>query len=186
MKTSKFILKNFSFFLLKLIPITVVKKKKNELIIYVNKQKLYSILYFLNKNTQCQFKILSDLCAIDLYKQNNRFLLVYNLLSITYNTRIRIKSPVNEFDKIISIKNIFKTSNWFEREIFDMFGLYFKSNNDLRRILTDYGFEGFPLRKDFPVTGYLEIYYNEKKNKIIYKNIKLNQNFRYFTLKQFW
>lgn len=157
-----------------------------ELFIKVPVNKLLNIIYFLKNHTQSQFKILSDICALDFPWKKNRFEIVYNLLSLTYNSRIVILVSVTEDGIVPSITSIYKVAGWFEREIWDLFGIYFSNHNDLRRILTDYGFKGHPLRKDFPLTGYTELryFYNEKR--IIVDEVTLTQDFKNFYFKNTW
>jgi NADH/F420H2 dehydrogenase subunit C len=146
------------------------------------------VLYFIKYNIVCQFKLLMDICGIDnLQKQTKeRFEINYNLLSIKYWQRIHIKLHINEFIPVNSVINIYKSANWYEREVWDMFGIFFKNHSDLRRILTDYGFEGFPMRKDFPQTGYLELRYNNESKHLIYEPLELSQDFRIFDFLSPW
>jgi NADH:ubiquinone oxidoreductase subunit C len=127
---------------------------------------IYSTLMFFNKHSLCQFKVVSDIVCYDSVNRFFRFCIVYNILSVRFNLGIRIFSKLNELTTILSVSGLFKATNWIEREIFDFFGIFFFLNNDLRRILTDYGFKGYPLRKDFPLTGFIEIYYDDSKKKI--------------------
>jgi len=112
-------------------------------------------------HTNSQFKVLSDICAVDFLKKSTRFEIIYNLLSIRFNTKIRIKTLLNELTPINTITNVFECANWWEREVWDLFGIFFTQHPDLRRILTDYSFKGHPLRKDFPLSGFLEIRYDD-------------------------
>ena len=153
------ILKKFSQYLLKILPIINYTLYKNELCINISINKLIPILFFLKNHTNSQFKILSEICAVDYINKKKRFEIIYNLLSIRFNSRLKIKVSLNELQPINSIIEIYKSANWSEREIWDMFGIFFSNHPDLRRILTDYGFEGHPLRKDFPLSGFLEIFY---------------------------
>lgn len=149
---------------------------------------------FFKKHSNFKCKILADIVGIDLLNSQirtrsnmqERYFLVYNLLSVLYNTRILIYKKHHEYIYTISLTNIFKSAGWLEREVWDLFGIFFFQNIDLRRILTDYGFEGFPLRKDFPLTGYLEISYNEKKKSIVYKKVEMAQEFRNFKFLTPW
>jgi NADH/F420H2 dehydrogenase subunit C len=165
-----------------------VQLKKGEYNLYLkNEQDIEKVLYFLKYNINTQFKLLMDICGIDyMEKYKNRFEISYNLLSIKYWIRLHIKTHINEFTPINSIMNIYKSANWYEREIWDMFGIFFKNHNDLRRILTDYGFEGFPLRKDFPQTGYIELRYNNDFKHLVYEPIELSQDFRNFDFLSPW
>lgn len=180
------ILNEFGFYLLKILPIINYTVFKNELSIYISPNKIIPILFFLKNHTNSQFKILSDIVAVDYIHKKDRFMIIYNLLSIRFNSRLQIKISINELQSIDSIIKVYSVANWFEREIWDMFGIFFNNHSDLRRILTDYGFEGFPLRKDFPLTGYLEIYYNELKKRVIYKPINLAQQYRVFKFNSPW
>jgi NADH-quinone oxidoreductase subunit C len=124
--------------------------------------------------------------AVDYPSRKDRFDVVYNLLSVRFNTRIRVKVIINEFQSLESITSIYSAAGWFERETWDMFGIFFINHPDLRRILTDYGFEGYPLRKDFPLSGYIEVRYNESKKRVVYEKLMLPQEFRLFTFETPW
>jgi NADH dehydrogenase (ubiquinone) Fe-S protein 3 len=130
--------------------------------------------------------MLSCISGVDLVSNTNRFVVVYELLSLTYNSRIRIKVFVDEKEKLKSICALFINSNWWEREIWDMYGVYFDNHPDLRRILTDYGFEGHPLRKDFPISGYVEVKYDENKKRIVVEPLELSQELRLFSFSSPW
>ena len=177
---------NFLQYLLKLLPITHSSIVEDQLFITIQSSKILSVLAFLKYHTNCQYKILTDLCVIDYPANKNRFSLIYNLLSITFNSRLKVTIQINEFQQIPSISNIFINSNWYEREAWDLFGIYFLNHPDLRRILTDYGFEGHPLRKDFPLTGFIEVRYNETKKRIVYEPILLAQKYRTFNFESPW
>lgn len=145
------------------------------------------VLCFLKKHTNCQFVVLSDLFGVDfMKKQKKRFQIVYCLLSIRYNTRVRVNILIDDYSKISSATILYKSAGWLERETWDMFGIYFKNNNDLRRILTDYGFDGFPLRKDFPLSGYIELRYDDSLKRVVYEPIEITQEFRFFDFKSPW
>jgi len=133
-----------------------------------------------------RFTILTDLTAVDYPEKDNRFEMIYNLLNIYDNLRIMVKFAVADNQPVESIADLFNASIWYEREVFDMFGIHFIGNPDLRRILTDYGFEGHPLRKDFPLTGYKEVRYDEKLQKVIYEPVKLQQDYRNFDFLSPW
>jgi len=165
-----------------------VELKKGEYKLYLkNSQDLEKVLFFLKYNINSQFKLLMDICGIDnMQKYRNRFEINYNLLSVKYWLRAHVKVQVNEFVPVNSVTNIFKSANWYEREVWDMFGIFFKNHTDLRRILTDYGFEGFPLRKDFPQTGYVELRYNNDYKHLIYEPVELSQDFRSFDFLSPW
>jgi NADH-quinone oxidoreductase subunit C len=142
--------------------------------------KLHEAIKILQQDKDLAFKVLTDITAIDLAKANQRFSLVYNLLSLKNNFRLIIKASINENENALSISDIFKASVWYEREIWDMFGIMFENSPDHRRILTDYGFTGHPLRKDFPLTGFNEVHYDEEQKKVVYAPVKLTQEFRVF------
>lgn len=184
-----FILKIIIFFLYKILGVGLKCVRiviGIELEINVISKNIYPLLLFLNKHTLCQFKIINDMICYDSINKQFRFFLVYNILSVTFNMYIRVISKINEFTTVLSLISLFKVSNWLEREIFDFFGIFFLFNNDLRRILTDYGFKGYPLRKDFPLTGYLEMYYDDNQNRICCHQLELSQEYRNYKLKSFW
>lgn len=180
------LIKTYNQYLLNILPIINYSIYKNELCINIPFNKIIPILFFLKNHTNSQFKILSDICVVDYINKKERFEVIYNLLSIRFNNRLKIKVCINELQPIDSIVNIYKTAGWLEREAWDMFGIFFNNHPDLRRILTDYGFEGHPLRKDFPLSGYLEIYYNELKKRVVYKPINLSQQYRLFEFNTPW
>jgi NADH/F420H2 dehydrogenase subunit C len=140
----------------------------------------------LKNHSQSQYKVLSDICVVDYPWKENRFEIFYNLLSITFNSRINLIINVDEHYSVESISNLYSVAGWFEREIWDMFGIYFWNHLDLRRILTDYGFKGHPLRKDFPLSGYTEVryFYNEKR--ILVEEVSLTQDYRTFFFNNSW
>ena len=158
----------------------------NELSIEIDEQYLIEVIQFLKSNDKCKFRQLIDIAGVDYPDAEKRFQLVYLLLSHENNNRIKIiiKFEVNQI--INSITKIFPSANWMEREVFDMYGIKFKNHPDLRRILTDYGFKGHPLRKDFPLTGFNEVRYSEKEKKVIYEPVKLEQNYRKFDFESPW
>jgi NADH-quinone oxidoreductase subunit C len=159
----------------------------DNLIIYVAKEKIIDFLTFLRDDKELSFKILLDVFGADMLGlRNPRFEVIYNLLSLKLNNRITIKVALNENEEVETVCNVFSTANWFEREVFDMYGIKFTNHPDLRRILTDYGFEGHPLRKDFPLTGYKEVHYDEKEKKVVYADVDLNQEFREFDFEMPW
>ncbi|MDA7715252.1 NADH-quinone oxidoreductase subunit C [Pelagibacteraceae bacterium] len=157
-----------------------------ELLIEIGENNLVDVVQFLKLNANCKFKQLIDIAGVDYPEKDKRFELIYLFLSHENNTRIKllIKFEVNQ--TINSITKIFPSSNWMEREVFDMYGIKFKNHPDLRRILTDYGFKGHPLRKDFPLTGFNEVRYSEKEKKVIYEPVKLEQNYRNFDFESPW
>ena len=157
-----------------------------ELIIKIKSQKILRILNFLKNHTNSQFKILSDICAVDYPFKEKRFEVVYNLLSINYNSRITIVIYIDEKTPVDSCTSLYSAAGWFEREVWDMFGIFFIGHNDLRRILTDYGFKGHPLRKDFPLTGFTEIRYYDFEKRIILEEVSLAQDYRTFYFDNTW
>ena len=159
---------------------------KGELWMVVKAEAIISLLTFLRDDQNCQFKQLVDICGVDYPKREERFEVVYNLLSLKHNQRIRVKISTSEEKPVTSAHEVFSSAIWFEREIFDLYGVYFSSHPDLRRILTDYGFEGYPLRKDFPLTGYVEVRYDTVERRVIYEPVKLSQEFRTFDFTSPW
>lgn len=155
-------------------------------IIVNNKSDIVSIIKFLNDNDKLFFKQLIDITAIDYPSRELRFEIVYLLISLKLNQRILVKTSINENDNIESISSIHKNANWYERECYDLFGINFLNHPDLRRIMTDYNFEGHPLRKDFPLTGHNEVSYSEKEKKIVYEKVKLSQEYRSFDYSSPW
>ena len=160
--------------------------ENNELLIEIDENNLVEVVQFLKSNEICKFKQLIDIAGVDYPENEKRFHLVYLFLSLENNIRIKllIKFDINRV--ILSITKIFPSANWMEREVFDMYGVRFKNHPDLRRILTDYGFKGHPLRKDFPLTGFNEVRYSEKHKKVIYEPVKLEQNYRNFDFESPW
>ncbi|KAJ1533856.1 putative NADH-ubiquinone oxidoreductase 30.4 kDa subunit, mitochondrial [Nowakowskiella sp. JEL0078] len=159
---------------------------KDELTLYVARSALQPVIIFLRDHTACQFKQIVDVAGADYPYRANRFEVIYNLLSLRYNTRIRVKTYANEVSPVPSITSLFNGANWFEREAWDMYGIYFTGHPDLRRILTDYGFEGHPLRKDFPLTGYVEVRYDDEKKRVVAEPLELAQSFRQFDYSSPW
>ena len=160
--------------------------KNDELLVKVEIDNLYSILLFLKTNEQCKFKQLIDIVAVDYLGEEQRFRIYYLLLSHENNLRIKVSINLSIDEKVPSIVKLYPSSNWMEREVFDMYGIKFKNHPDLRRILTDYNFKGFPLRKDFPLTGFNEVRYSEKEKKVIYEPVKLEQDYRNFDFESPW
>ena len=160
--------------------------KHEQLYINIDCDDLIDVLVFLKNNISTRFRQLIDITAVDYPEENERFKLVYLLLSHEFNSRIILTYSINESEVVPSITEIFPSANWMEREVFDMYGVKFKDHPDLRRILTDYNFEGFPLRKDFPLTGHSEVRYNEDEKKVIYEPVKLEQNYRNFDYESPW
>ena len=161
--------------------------KNNHLIIYVDREYIIMLLKFLKNDKNLSFKILLDIFGIDMLGMKNpRFEVVYNLLSLKLNNRIIVKVTVEDKTSVESAVNVFSNANWYEREVFDMYGISFDNHPNLKRILTDYNFEGHPLRKDFPLTGYKEVIYDEKKKKVVYEDVKLTQEYRNFDFESPW
>ena len=152
----------------------------------VIKSEVYSIIKFLKDNEHLLFNQLIDITAIDYPSRNIRFDVIYILISLTLNQRIIIKSPVNENENLDSITLIHKSANWYERECYDLFGIKFINHPDLRRIMTDYNFEGHPLRKDFPLTGHIEVRFDDQEKKVVYEPVKLSQEYRNFDYSSPW
>ncbi len=168
---------------------TSIKKsevKLGQLFIEIEDDDLSSTILFLKTNTKCRFRQLIDITAIDYPDREKRFKVVYLLLSHEKNLRIVVSFNIDEKKEVSSITKIFPSANWMEREVFDMYGISFKDHPNLKRILTDYGFKGFPLRKDFPLTGHNEVRYSESKKKVIYENVKLDQEYRNFEFDSPW
>ena len=160
--------------------------ENNELFIKINEKDLLEVVQFLKSNEKCKFRQLIDIAGVDYPGEEKRFQLVYLLLSHEKNTRIKLSINFETNQIINSLTKIFPSANWMEREVFDMYGVKFKNHPDLRRILTDYGFKGHPLRKDFPLTGFNEVRYSEKEKKVIYEPVKLEQNYRNFDFESPW
>lgn len=160
--------------------------EQDELVLHVESEHLFNILNLLKTHPACQFEQLMDICGVDYPERIKRFDVVYNLLSVTLNQRIRILVQTDEITSISSVHTLWKSATWWERECYDMFGILFSDQPDLRRILTDYGFSGHPLRKDFPVTGYVEVRYDADLNKVIYEPVHLTQEMRDFDFDSPW
>lgn len=169
-----------------LLPAYSVKISKEEVSCVVPSSKLFHVLSFLKEHSLFKYKILTDLCAVDYPEKNLRFNLIYNLRSLHYNSILLVKTVVNDLTPVSSISSLYSGSNWLEREVWDLFGIYFYNHPDLRSLLTDYGFEGYPLRKDFPLTGYLEVRYEVKKSQIVFEPLELTQDFKSFDFKSPW
>ena len=168
---------------------TTVKKSQinfDQLFIDVEVEDIISTILFLKTNEKCKFKQLIDITAVDYPQREKRFKIIYLLLSHENNLRIVININIDEEINVPSITKIFPSANWMEREVFDMYGISFKNHPDLRRILTDYGFDGYPLRKDFPLTGHTEVRYSEEKKKVISEPVKLDQEYRDFDFESPW
>ena len=159
---------------------------KGELNVVCQASSLAKVLTFLRDDPHCQFKQLTDLCGVDRPEKKFRFEVVYHLLSHRYNRRLRVKTNVEEDGSVPSVGKIFSAADWYEREAWDMYGIYFSGHPDLRRLLTDYGFDGHPLRKDFPLTGYVEVRYDEEQKRVAYEPVQLAQEFRRFDFMSPW
>ena len=157
-----------------------------QLYLSIDNEDLPDVILFLKTNKDTKFKQLIDITAVDYPENSKRFKMVYLFLSHQFNQRIIISSLINENEVVPSLTKIFPSANWMEREVFDMYGVKFKDHPDLRRILTDYGFDGYPLRKDFPLTGHNEVRYSEDEKKVIYEPVKLEQNYRNFDYESPW
>jgi NADH-quinone oxidoreductase subunit C len=157
-----------------------------ELCCRVERNSLRRVLQFLRDDAKCAFTVLCDICGVDYPDRQFRFEVVYNLLSMSLNQRIRLKVETDEEQSVPSAVGLFNSAGWWEREAWDLFGIYFADNPDLRRILTDYGFEGHPLRKDFPLTGYVELRYDEDQKAVVYEPVRLQQEFRSFDFMSPW
>ena len=160
--------------------------KLGELIVLAKPAAIVRVLTFLRDDPQCLFKLLMDVCGADYPEREQRFDVVYNLLSLKHNQRVRVKVMTDEPTPVPSVVSVFNSANWFEREAWDLYGIFFSGHPDLRRILTDYGFQGHPLRKDFPLTGYVEVRYDQEQKRVIYEPVKLTQDFRTFDFLSPW
>ena len=146
-----------------------------------NKEYNYLLLFFFKFHFLTRIDCFIDLIITDRPNKKKRFSITYNLLSLFYNTRFFVKVKISEISKLLSISTIYSAANWYEREVWDMFGIFFSGHPDLRRILTDYNFQGFPLRKDFPLSGFIELFYSSIDLKVVYKLVKLSQAYRFFS-----
>ena len=158
----------------------------NQLQISISADQILDVVDFIKNDEACEFRQITDIAGVDFPDRQKRFEVIYHFLSFKHNSRLRIKIIIGEDEIIPSITSIFPAANWFEREAFDMYGIQFKDHPDLRRILTDYGFEGYPLRKDFPLSGNVEIRYDEIDKKIIHEPVNLQQDFRSFDIQSPW
>jgi NADH-quinone oxidoreductase subunit C len=157
-----------------------------ELTLNVARERILEVLTFLRDEPQCRFEVLIDICGVDWPAREQRFDVVYHLLSPRLNQRIRVKLKTDETTPVPSAVGVFSVADWFEREAYDMFGILFSGHPDLRRILTDYGFQGHPLRKDFPLTGYVEVRYDDELKRVVYEPVELTQEFRSFDFESPW
>jgi NADH-quinone oxidoreductase subunit C len=157
-----------------------------ELTLSVAREEIVPVLTLLRDDPHCRFEVLIDICGVDYPARPERFDVVYHLLSPRLNQRIRVKLATDESAQVASAISVFPAANWFEREAYDMYGIIFSGHPDLRRLLTDYGFQGYPLRKDFPLTGYVEVRYDDAQKRVVYEPVKLNQEFRNFDFESPW
>lgn len=169
-----------------ILPVLAYQRFNDENSIVISRNNLLSSLTILKNHISYQYKLLSCISGVDFLGKNYRFSVVYDLLSLTYSSRLRVKVFVNEITSVPSIVPIYINANWWEREIWDLYGIYFDKHPDLRRILTDYGFEGHPLRKDFPLSGYVEVRYDERQKRVICESLELAQEFRTFDFLSPW
>ena len=158
----------------------------DELTLQIAREEIVKVMKFLRDDPSCRFEILIDICGVDWPARANRFDVVYHLLSPRLNQRIRVKLETDQSKPIESVVGLFSVANWFEREAYDMFGVLFSGHPDLRRLLTDYGFQGHPMRKDFPLTGYVEVRYDDEHKRVVYEPVELTQEFRSFDFESPW
>jgi NADH dehydrogenase (ubiquinone) Fe-S protein 3 len=160
--------------------------QKNEISLSIYPQYVLPFFTFLKNHTQTQYKVLIDVTAVDYPSREQRFEVVYHLLSVHHNSRLRIKTSVDELTPVDSLVSLYNSANWWERETWDMFGIFFANHPDLRRILTDYGFEGHPLRKDFPLSGFVEVRYDDSEKRVLTEPLEMTQEFRSFDFESPW
>ena len=170
----------------KICPIKKIQFFNSEITLIVQTKDILEVLLFFKNHFLCQFKILTCISGVDYPKSQYRFAIVYDLLSVRYNTRLKIKIFTYELGSVLSVTKFFSAAGWFESEIWDMFGVFFKNHANLKRILTDYGFQGYPLRKDFPLSGFIEMRYNETQKRVISESIELSQEYRTFNFLSPW
>ena len=166
--------------------VTATSIQINELMLQVEAAQVVKVMTFLRDDANCQFRVLIDICGVDYPERGRRFDVVYNLLSLTHNQRIRVKVQTDEDTPVPSVNAVFAAAGWFEREAWDMYGIMFTGHPDLRRLLTDYGFDGYPLRKDFPLSGFVEVRYDDAEKRVVYEPVKLTQEFRKFDFLSPW
>ena len=159
---------------------------KNEIAFFVSPEYVKLFLFYLKNHVNTQFRMLIDVTAVDYPSRVSRFQVVYNLLSISYNARLKVKTCVDEVTLLSSVTSLYSSAGWWEREVWDMFGIFFSDHPDLRRILTDYGFHGHPLRKDFPLSGFVEVRYDDSEKRVITEPVEITQEFRYFDFTSPW
>ena len=158
----------------------------DELTLLIERDHVVAVMKFLRDDSECLFETLIDICGVDYPERTERFEVVYHLLSMQLNQRIRVKLSTDEATPVVSIVDVFPAANWYEREAFDMYGIQFAGHPDLRRLLTDYGFEGHPLRKDFPLTGHVEVRYDDLEKRVVYEPVQLTQEYRNFDFLSPW
>jgi len=159
---------------------------RDELILVCRRDAIVRLMTLLRDDSNCLFKLLVDVCGVDYPSRAERFEVVYNLLSLRHNQRVRVRVAAGENEAVPSATPLFSAANWFEREVWDLYGVWFADHPDLRRLLSDYGFEGHPLRKDFPLTGYVELRYDDEQKRVVYEPVKLTQEFRNFDFLSPW
>ena len=160
--------------------------QRNEITLYADHEQILEGLTFLRYHTNCRYEVLTDIVGVDYPERENRFEVIYLLSSITYNARITVKTSVDERTPLMSVASLYSSAAWYERETYDMYGVWFSNHPDLRRLLTDYGFHGHPLRKDFPLTGYTEIRYDEAEKRLVTEDVELAQEYRSFDFSSQW
>lgn len=170
----------------KICPIKKIQFYDKEITLMVQTIDILNILLFFKNHVLCQFKILTSISGVDYPKSLFRFVVVYDLLSVRYNTRLKIKIFTYELGNVCSVTSVFSAAGWFESEVWDMFGVFFKNHLNLKRILTDYGFNGYPLRKDFPLSGFIEMRYSETQKRVISESVELSQEYRTFNFLSPW
>jgi NADH-quinone oxidoreductase subunit C len=166
--------------------VQTVEVSRGELVVTVIRNSIVKVLTFLRNDSNCSFQQLMDVCGVDYPDRDERFEVVYNLLSLRHNQRIRVKVTTDEDTPVPSVTGVYSAAGWWEREVWDLYGVFFSDHPDLRRILTDYGFEGHPLRKDFPLTGYVEVRYDDEQKRVVYEPVRLPQAFRTFDFLSPW
>jgi NADH/F420H2 dehydrogenase subunit C len=168
------------------LPFKKISMSNNEMSLTVDANKIKPTLQFLKSSHTCQYSVLTALSGADYPQKLARFDISYDLLSLAFNSRIRVKTQTDEVTPLLSVTSLYRCVDWYERELWDLFGIFFTDHPDLRRILTDYGFEGHPLRKDFPLSGYIEVRYDERKKRVVCEPLSLAQEFRTFDFKNPW
>ena len=166
--------------------VSETKVAHGELMVQTRADAIVKVMTFLRDDQQCLFKLLIDICGVDHPERAERFDVVYNLLSLKHNQRIRVKVQTDEMTPVPSVSGVYKAAGWFEREAWDLYGILFSDHPDLRRLLTDYGFEGHPMRKDFPLTGFVELRYDDEQKRVVYEPVALTQEFRSFDFMSPW